>query len=185
MRCEVAAVEERAPESGAEGEDQLEPLARDDASTVHLGVVEHDHGNAECLAQGGARIEAMPLRDEIRVDPRTRTPDGDVVRRRHDDSVPDHAGQSHGGVGGVRELLGQVDEGLDEELRRQGIRSRHPDGLGTHGACVVEDGCLDPTAPAVDDQGRHHGVFSAHATAVCRVGPRPGNLTRQVPGGVA
>ena len=152
---------------------------------MDLRVVEHDDGDAQCLAQCCPRIEAMPLLHQCRIDARAGPAHSDVVGSSYHHAVPDHSRQANGRMCGVRKLLGEVDEGLDEELRRQGIRRRYTDRLGTHGAGIVEDGCLDPASTAVDDEGRGRGVFCAHATAVCRVRPRPGNLTRQVLGGVA
>ena len=181
----MTTVEERAAQPGAEREHEFESLAGDNSGTVDLGIVEDDDRDTQCLAQRGARVEAVPLLHQVRIDTRAGPSHRHIVRRSDDDTVANHAGQAHGGVCRCGHLLGEVDESLYEELRRQGVRRGHPDGLGSHRAGFVEDGCLDPAAPAVDHEGGDRGVFCAHATSVCPVRPGPGNLTRQVLGGVA
>ncbi len=143
----------RAAQPRAESEHEFEALASDHARTVHLGVVEDKHGDAQRLAKSLASIEAVPLSDQVGIDTRARSAHGDVVGCGNDDAVADHSRQSDGGVRGLRHPLAQVHERLDEELRRERVGRGHALRLRAHGARLVDDGGLDATAATIDDEG--------------------------------
>src|SRR5262249_57041401 len=63
-----AAVEQRAAQPGAEGEDELESGAGDDSGAMYLGVVEHQCGHSEGGAERATGVKARPGGDELRLD---------------------------------------------------------------------------------------------------------------------
>ena len=62
---QLAALEQRDAEAGAQGEDELESRSGDDPGPVHLGIVEDERGYAEPRRDRRASVETGPLIDEL------------------------------------------------------------------------------------------------------------------------
>jgi hypothetical protein len=132
--------------------------AGDHTGAVHLGVVEHQGGQAERLGQRGTRVEAGPRVEQFGIDPGARPAAGHVVRCRHHHAVPEHAGHADGDPVGGRQPGAELDQSLHEEVGGQRIRRRDAYRLGAHRAGLVEDRALDAAATAVDRQGESHAA---------------------------
>lgn len=192
MRGESATVEQGATQTGAQGEDKFKTLTRDDACGMELGIVQHESGRIESLGHRGARIESMPLVNEIGQDPTAWASSSDVVGSRDDHAVADHSRQTDTCPVRGGQARGKVNDGVDESRGRERIGSGHADGLCAHRAALIKNGRLEPAAPAINNQGGQGGFgrrvqVRGHGTSVCRVTTHSGSLTGLVRrhGGVA
>ena len=69
------------PIPGAEGDHHLETLALDDGRPLHVGVVGHLGGFAQCGRKSGGQIEIVPGLEQVLVHGRARALLADEVRR--------------------------------------------------------------------------------------------------------
>src|SRR5690606_32428558 len=141
-------------------------------------VVEEEDRDVERRGERVLEVEPVPRLDELGQHPRARAGPGDVVRRAHDDAVPDHPRHPDGRAVRRRELLGERADRVEEPLRGEWVRGRRADRRGVHGAGRVEHGGLDPAAPAVHGEGRR-----AAAVGAVWVHPGDGTSLRRVSAG--
>ena len=150
---ELALVEEPAPEPGAQGDGQLQPLAPDHRSALDVGIVGHLGGQAERRGQLGGQVVLRPLLGQVGVDRAARAVLGGEVRGRQHQAVPDHAREADRRPLGGGEGSGQAGQHRHQLLGGQGIRGRDPHPVGHHGPGGVEHRGLEAGAPDVDGQG--------------------------------
>ena len=151
---QLAAVEHRVTEARSQGDDHFEAAPRDRASASNFGVVQDLGGQAKGPFDRATHVEVIPAFHQLGQHARARPIAGDVVRGRDDNAVADHARHTHRHSRRSGKLTREADNGFDEELGRQRVRSGHSARRGHHRAALIHDGALNATAAAVNRQ-RH------------------------------
>src|SRR5689334_17230765 len=137
MRAELSIDEDCRAESCAEGDDHLDALAANGAKPLYVGVILDPHWFAQPPTQRSSQVEAAKaIGAEVER--------GAQHPMSHDAREPDRYAIE------ATELLGDIDNDVDELSRREVVRRLDAHAVVQHASARVEHGAFDVRAADVD-----------------------------------